>query len=91
MVRPERRVPRGEDWNEAPIPLLVVEAMSPRTRQRDPGRKRRWYRQIGVGEYWILDAERRTIRVVRRGARDAVVTDILRWHRRVYRSRSSST
>ena len=48
-------------WTEAPAPVLVVEALSPSTAQRDRGAKRRIYQQAGVAECWIVDLEARLI------------------------------
>jgi Uma2 family endonuclease len=36
-------------------PDLAVEIMSPGSYRRDRSLKRRWYRQYGVREYWIVD------------------------------------
>jgi Uma2 family endonuclease len=47
-------------------PDLVVEVLSPSTRRRDLGKKRARYELLGVGEYWILDPQRRTATVLRR-------------------------
>ena len=42
--------------------------------------KRDLYLAAGVAEYWIVDAERRSVRVVRDDRADEVSTDVLRWH-----------
>jgi len=68
-----------ERWDEAPLPLLVVEIASGVTRRRDEGPKREFYTDLGIPEYWIVDPEARTIRVVRPGT-DVVTTDIVTWH-----------
>jgi Uma2 family endonuclease len=70
----------GRDWDDAPIPLLVVEVLSGSTRRRDLGPKRDFYLEIGVAEYWVIDAEAREVRVVRRGAADQEQTDEIAWH-----------
>ena len=44
-------------------PALVVEILSPGTEERDRGYKRTLYARHGVGEYWILDPEARTVEV----------------------------
>ena len=44
-------------------PDLVVEVVSPGTRRRDTIDKRRWYRQYGVREYWIIDPVSQTVEV----------------------------
>ena len=46
-----------ERWEDAPLPMLVVEALSPSTARYDRGLKRRFYQRAGVPEYWILDAD----------------------------------
>ena len=82
-VEPDLLVRREDaphlDWDSAPVPSLVVEILSPTTRRRDRNQKRDLYLDAGVGEYWIVDAESATITVVRRGATDAVVNDVVRW------------
>ena len=78
MVR--ARKPRGgRDWDDAPIPILVVEVLSGSTRRRDFGQKRDFYLDIGVAEYWIVDPEARAVRVVRADRPDDVRTDELVW------------
>jgi Uma2 family endonuclease len=42
-------------------PDLVVEILSPGTRERDLGAKRDLYARAGVREYWVIDPEARTI------------------------------
>jgi len=48
-------------------PELVVEIVSPGTRQRDETTKRRLYERFGVTEYWVVDPELDVVRVYRRG------------------------
>jgi len=78
MVRAER-IRRKGSWRGAPVPILVVELVSPTTRQRDHIKKRRYYEDIGVAEYWIVDASERCVRVVRPSAEDHVATGQLTW------------
>jgi Uma2 family endonuclease len=80
MVRVVPLGVHGNAWQELPPPLLVVEALSPTTRRRDLVNKREYYRDAGAGEYWVLDGERREIRVTRGGEPDVVVRDSLVWH-----------
>lgn len=42
-------------------PELVVEVISPSSRSYDRVRKLEWYASIGVPEYWIVDADARTL------------------------------
>jgi Uma2 family endonuclease len=46
-------------------PALVVEVVSPATRTMDVGEKAEEYRQAGIPEYWLVDAERREVAVHR--------------------------
>jgi Uma2 family endonuclease len=46
-----------ERWKDAPLPLLVIEALSPSTARYDRGLKRRFYQRAGVPEYWIVDID----------------------------------
>lgn len=79
MVRP---IPKTmpDDWETAPLPMLVVEVLSGTTRRRDQVAKREFYVEIGVPEYWIVDGDRRAIRVVRQGRDDVITEEMLRWH-----------
>lgn len=47
-------------------PALVIEILSPGTRRRDEGIKRRLFDQKGVREYWLVDPRGRRISVCRR-------------------------
>jgi Uma2 family endonuclease len=69
----------GGDWDTAPTPTLIVEVLSGSTRRRDHVQKRELYLEAGVAEYWIVDPEHRSIRVVRAGTEDVVTTDHLTW------------
>lgn len=46
-------------------PDLVIEVLSPSTAATDRGRKMQTYARFGVGEYWLVDPEGRTIEVLR--------------------------
>jgi Uma2 family endonuclease len=78
MVRQERTRREGS-WIGAPTPLLIVEVVSGTTRRRDHIQKRRFYLEIGVPEYWIVDGVERTVKVIR-GSNESVEREMLRWH-----------
>ena len=42
-------------------PCLIVEVLSPSTEKHDRGVKLEDYAAHGVGEYWVMDAERRVV------------------------------
>jgi Uma2 family endonuclease len=42
-------------------PDLVVEVVSPSSRRFDRVKKLQWYAQLGVPEYWVIDAQARTL------------------------------
>ncbi|HKS06815.1 MAG TPA: Uma2 family endonuclease [Gemmatimonadaceae bacterium] len=72
--------PRSTPWNRAPLPILVVEIVSPTTRRRDHVEKRDLYLELTIAEYWIVDPETRCVTVVRPGHEDAVRENTLEWH-----------
>jgi Uma2 family endonuclease len=47
------------------VPDLAVEVLYPSTEKIDRGLKMETYARYGVGEYWIVDAERKTIEIYR--------------------------
>jgi Uma2 family endonuclease len=69
----------GSEWETAPTPTLVVEVLSDSTRRRDHMQKCKFYLDAGVPEYWTVDAEHLTIRVVRPAVEDNLVTTQLTW------------
>jgi Uma2 family endonuclease len=52
---------RNQIWG---APDLVVEVESRGSLRHDRIRKRRWYGEYGVREYWLLDPAHRTVRVI---------------------------
>jgi Uma2 family endonuclease len=48
------------------VPELVIEVVSPGSRQRDYEEKPEEYLRLGVKEYWIVDADDRALVVMRR-------------------------
>ena len=69
-----------EDWSKLPLPIFILEISSRSTRRRDRGKKRQYYLELGVPEYWIVDRETRTIQIVRHGVDDAVEHETASWH-----------
>ena len=51
---------KNEGMEDA-APDLVIEVISPSSRRHDRVRKLRWYGELGVREYWIVDPEERTL------------------------------
>lgn len=49
-------------------PALVIEILSPSTRRRDEGIKRRLFDQKGVREYWLVDPKNCRVSIRRRAA-----------------------
>lgn len=54
------------DRNIQGSPALVIEILSPSTRKRDQGIKRRLYERCGVREYWVVDAATASVAISRR-------------------------
>lgn len=63
FVSNKRGTGKDERYIEGP-PDLVVEVLSPSTRNRDLEIKRKLYAKYGVPEYWIVDPDRQTIQVL---------------------------
>ena len=79
MVRqPWRSV--GNDWENAPLPSLIVEVLSPSTRNRDRKEKRTFYGDARIPEYWIVDPEHKTVTVVARNELDQMARELLIWY-----------
>ena len=72
--------PSTEDWTKLPIPMFVIETASKSTRRRDRGKKRQFYLDLGVQEYWVVDRETRSIQVVHPGIDDSVEHQSVSWH-----------
>jgi Uma2 family endonuclease len=58
--------PEEEDVWSVWVPELVVEVISPGSEERDCVEKREEYLRFGVQEYWIVDAGKRQMLVLRR-------------------------
>jgi len=58
--------PEGEDVWATWVPELVIEVVSPGSERRDYEEKREEYLRFGVKEYWIVDAEKEEVLVLRR-------------------------
>jgi Uma2 family endonuclease len=69
-----------EDWAKLPVPILVIEIAAKSTRRRDRGKKRQFYLDIEVPEYWIVDRETRAIQIARPGVVDLVERETASWH-----------
>jgi len=71
---------KGQSWAEQPLPILVVEVRSPSTWTRDCIKKRAFYLDSKIPDYWMVDPDGELLVVVRPGDRDHEVRDILTWH-----------
>lgn len=81
FVLPRGAGPAPRAWSDITALVLAVEVLSPSTARRDRVQKRRMYQEFGVGEYWIVDPERRVVERWR--VDDDVPTscrDTLSWH-----------
>jgi Uma2 family endonuclease len=56
----------GKDFWSKWIPEIVVEIVSPSSQKRDYEEKPQEYLRMGVREYWIVDARKRALVVMRR-------------------------
>ena len=79
LVVRKRTSPPPADWALAAIPLLVVEVTSESTRRHDEIKKRPYYLDNKIPEYWIVDGDARTVRVITPDG-DRVESQVLQWH-----------
>src|SRR5262249_37634734 len=63
-------MPSGKDIWSVWIPDILIEIVSAESQFRDYILKREEYWKFGVREYWIIDAYRRELLVLRRGKND---------------------
>ena len=49
------------DWRDCGVPSFIAEVLSPSTGRGDRKVKRPAYQRAGVGEYWIVDPDSRTV------------------------------
>lgn len=67
LVQPDLfvvRLPAGkalDRWEQAGVPVIAIEILSPATAPRDRGAKRRIYQRAGVAQYWIVDLDARLV------------------------------
>jgi Uma2 family endonuclease len=81
-VLPPGAIRRRSKWEQVPLPILVVEVLSPFavSRRRDLDIKRVAYLGLGIPEYWVVDHEKRRVHVWILGLHDEIVmTEVLRW------------
>jgi Uma2 family endonuclease len=77
--------PEEEDFSASWVPEVVIEVVSPGSEHRDYVEKREEYLLFGVFEYWVCNADRRELLVLRR-SRGQWVERVLR-PPEVYRTR----
>ncbi len=59
---------QSRSWEDAGIPLLAIEVISPSTAKYDRGIKRLLYQRSSVPVYWIVDLDARQVEVWTPGA-----------------------
>lgn len=65
---------------EAGMPLLIVEVLSPSTARADRNSKRRLYQRFHVPEYWIIDVDARVVERWRPSDdRPEILTESIEW------------
>ncbi|MBA3560493.1 MAG: Uma2 family endonuclease [Gemmatimonadaceae bacterium] len=71
---------RPRDWEDVKSLLLVVEVLSPSTRQLDRGLRKRFYQRHGVPEFWTVDLDSQIVERSRPVDRSPeVVRDEILW------------
>jgi Uma2 family endonuclease len=67
------------NWASVPLPILVVEVASNSTRRRDRVVKRGLYTDLAIPEYWMVDRQNRSVRIIR-GDTDIIAGESFEWH-----------
>jgi Uma2 family endonuclease len=75
VTNARRDVIRSENAQGAPD--LIVEVLDDESRRRDELDKRVVYERFGVGEYWLVDPEARSVKVYRRAESGAFAHPVL--------------
>ena len=71
---------RYKSWREAKSLLLAVEVISPSSRRVDRVTKRRFFAEVDVAEYWVIDADDRLFERTRAGdARPEILDQTMEW------------
>ncbi len=72
--------PSPDQWAELPLPILVIEVLSPSTARYDRQVKRRWFQRAGIPEYWIVDPDARQVERWRPAdSRPEVLDRLIEW------------
>lgn len=67
-------------WETVPLPILVVEVLSPGSTRHDLHKKRAAYLSLGIPEYWVMDGETRRVLLFRPGQDEPKVeTSTITW------------
>src|SRR5262249_44787136 len=67
-------------WDDQPLPILVIEILSPSNRAAHRAKKRTFYLRVAVPEYWVVDPVQRCITSMRPGRADITTTGVATWH-----------
>lgn len=67
-----------DTWDDAPVPLLVIEVLSRSTPRRDLIQKRDFYLEKGVRDCWVVDRYSRSVTHITRDSTETVAT-VLTW------------
>ena len=73
-----RAIAPHRGWENAPLPILVVEVLSRGTRRQDLHLKRDFYLAKGIPEYWAIDREERAVIRFTRDSTESVKS-VLTW------------
>jgi Uma2 family endonuclease len=62
------------------VPDLIIECVAPETAERDRGLKRERYACFGVPEYWVFDAEERSLEIYQHDGKGFREPKVVRYH-----------